>query len=79
MSSSSSTTVYSGVSSVGLLGVLFVGLKLTGYITWPWIWVLAPFWAGPAILLAVILLMLAGVGIVVAIGAIITFFQSIGK
>ena len=27
-----------------LLGVLFVGLKLTNYITWSWLWVLAPFW-----------------------------------
>lgn len=27
-----------------LLGVLFVGLKLTGHISWPWVWVLAPFW-----------------------------------
>lgn len=34
----------SGVSITGLLGVLFIGLKLTGYISWPWVWVLAPFW-----------------------------------
>jgi len=27
-----------------LLTVLFVGLKLTGHITWPWIWVLSPIW-----------------------------------
>ena len=79
MSDSSSTVVSGGASTVGLLGVLFVGLKLTGYITWPWLWVLAPFWLGPAILLAALLLMLAGVGIVVAIGAAITFFRSIGK
>lgn len=25
-----------------LLTVLFVGLKLTGYITWPWLWVISP-------------------------------------
>ena len=29
---------------VGLLGVAFVVLKLTGFIAWPWIWVTAPFW-----------------------------------
>lgn len=27
-----------------LLLVLFVGLKLTGYITWSWFWVLSPLW-----------------------------------
>ena len=37
MSDSSSTVVSGGASTVGLLGVLFVGLKLTGYITWPWL------------------------------------------
>ena len=34
----------SGVSFLGLLALLFIGLKLTGYITWSWIWVLAPLW-----------------------------------
>lgn len=32
---------------LGLLGVLFVGLKLTGYITWSWVLVTMPFWAMP--------------------------------
>lgn len=27
-----------------LLGVLFIGLKLTNYIDWSWVWVLSPFW-----------------------------------
>jgi hypothetical protein len=26
------------------LTLLFIALKLTGQITWPWIWVLSPFW-----------------------------------
>lgn len=29
---------------VGLLGLIFITLKLTGYITWSWLWVLSPFW-----------------------------------
>ena len=29
-----------------ILGVLFVALKLMGYIDWAWIWVLSPFWIG---------------------------------
>jgi len=41
-----------GASSATLLGVLFVGLKLTGYINWPWVWVLSPFWLPLAIVLA---------------------------
>lgn len=34
----------SGNGFVGLLTVLFVGLKLTGYIEWSWLWVLSPLW-----------------------------------
>ena len=33
-----------GVGFLGLLTLLFIGLKLTGHITWSWIWVLAPLW-----------------------------------
>ena len=33
-----------GVGFLGLLTILFIGLKLTGHITWSWIWVLAPLW-----------------------------------
>lgn len=29
---------------LALLAVLFIGLKLTGYVTWSWLWVLAPLW-----------------------------------
>lgn len=28
----------------GCLGLLFVALKLTNQIGWPWIWATAPFW-----------------------------------
>lgn len=37
------------MSIAGLLGVLFIGLKLTGFIAWSWLWVLAPFWIPAAI------------------------------
>jgi hypothetical protein len=30
----------------GIMGLIFITLKLTGYITWSWWWVTAPFW-GP--------------------------------
>jgi hypothetical protein len=32
----------SGIGFGGLLTVLFVGLKLTGYIDWSWWWVTSP-------------------------------------
>lgn len=46
-----------GISFLGLLTILFIGLKLTGYITWSWWWVLAPVWVVP--LIAVIFIVLA--------------------
>lgn len=36
----------SGVGLFGLLFILFVGLKLTGFIDWSWWWVAAPLWGG---------------------------------
>jgi hypothetical protein len=41
---SNSTNSSGGIGFVGLLTVLFIGLKLTGYIAWSWIWVLSPLW-----------------------------------
>jgi hypothetical protein len=29
---------------LGILALIFITLKLTGYITWSWWWVLAPIW-----------------------------------
>jgi len=29
---------------LGILGSIFITLKLTGHIAWSWIWILAPFW-----------------------------------
>lgn len=42
---------HAGISTLGLLGIVFVILKLIGVINWPWIWVTAPFWGGIAIVL----------------------------
>ena len=41
---------------LALLGVLFIGLKLTHYIAWAWIWVLSPLWIPLAIQIAVVIL-----------------------
>lgn len=64
MAKSGSSSSSSGVSALGLLGVLFVGLKLTGYIDWSWWWVTAPFWGGLAVVGVVV------VGCYSVIGAI---------
>lgn len=39
-----------GVDFSSLLAVLFIGLKLTGYISWSWWWVLSPLWISFTIL-----------------------------
>lgn len=33
-----------GISFCGVLTVLFIALKLTGFIKWSWLWVLSPLW-----------------------------------
>ncbi len=51
---SNNVTHNGGVGILGLLGVVFVTLKLTGYIDWSWWWVTLPFWGGFALVLAVL-------------------------
>jgi hypothetical protein len=45
-----------GPGFLGLLTLLFVGLKLTGNIDWSWWWVLSPLWLPTAIMLAFVAL-----------------------
>jgi hypothetical protein len=42
-----------GVGFFGLLTVLFIGLKLAGYIDWSWYWVLSPVLGPLAVLLII--------------------------
>jgi hypothetical protein len=55
-----------GISLSTILGVVFIILKLTGVISWSWVWVLAPFW-----------IPLALVALIVAIIIIITIIRFI--
>ena len=48
-------TTGAGMSIAGLLGIVFIVLKLTGVIAWSWLWVLAPFWIPAALWVAVVL------------------------
>ncbi len=61
MSSSSSSS--GGIGFSGLLTVLFVGLKLTGHITWPWLWVLSPIWISLLIGIAILLIVAIVTGV----------------
>ena len=54
---------------VVLLTVLFIGLKLTGYITWSWVWVLSPLWIGLCISLGIAIVAGIIVGLVYWSGA----------
>lgn len=49
-----------GIGFAGLLTIVFIALKLMGYINWSWIWVLCPIWIQLAFVLivAVIILLL---------------------
>lgn len=47
-----------GIGFFGLLGILFIGLKLTGVIDWSWWWVTAPLWGGFAFVVAAIILVI---------------------
>jgi hypothetical protein len=53
----------SGIGFTGLLTIVFIVLKLTGYISWSWWWVLSPIWIGFALILVI--------GVVVASIAVI--------
>lgn len=45
-----------GTGFFGLLTIVFITLKLTGYITWSWWWVLAPMWMPLAIILPIFII-----------------------
>ena len=51
----------SSIGFVGALAVLFIALKLTGVITWSWLWVLAPIWMSWLILAVVVI----GIGCII--------------
>ena len=56
-----------GMSSASIIGVVFLILKLTHTIDWPWVWVLSPFW----IPIAVFLLMLTVGGLMIGLAYVL--------
>ena len=49
------TTTSGGISFFGLLTIVFIVLKLTGFISWSWFWVLSP----------VLLPLIIGIGLII--------------
>lgn len=52
-----------GIGFVGLLTILFIGLKLTGHIEWSWFWVLSPIW----IVVLIVVALLAAIAVLKAL------------
>jgi hypothetical protein len=47
-----------GIGFSGLLTILFIGLKLTGFIAWSWFWVLSPIWFMVCLIVIILILLL---------------------
>ena len=52
---SESSNAGGGIGFAGLLAIVFITLKLTGYITWSWWWVLSPLWIPLAFVVTILL------------------------
>lgn len=48
--------ISSGITFPMLLFLVFLVLKLTNVITWNWLWVTAPLWFTPAIVLSIFII-----------------------
>lgn len=60
-----------GIGFLGLLTVLFIGLKLTGYIAWSWLWVLSPLWIPIAFVISFMILGAIVIGLAYIIAQIV--------
>ncbi len=54
MADNKTQTQSGGIGFFGLLAIVFITLKLTGYIAWSWWWVLSPLWMPLAVVLGVV-------------------------
>lgn len=74
MSRSSSSS--SGIGFAGMLTILFIGLKLTHFIDWSWLWVLSPLWIGFALFFGIAA---AAAGLVGFVALLATLFGAAFK
>ena len=47
---------FDGIGFFGLLGIVFIVLKLCKVITWSWFWVIAPLWMPTAIVVLILII-----------------------
>jgi hypothetical protein len=60
--------ILGNIGFLSLLTLLFIGLRLSKIIMWSWLWVLSPLWIPPAIILAILLLIVLSVAILYLLG-----------
>lgn len=53
----------SGIGFLGMLTILFIGLKLTHYIDWNWFWVLSPILIQLIIILCILIILIIAYGV----------------
>lgn len=56
--SANSNASSGGIGFCGLLAIVFIVLKLTNFIDWSWLWVLAPLWIPASIGIAILIIFL---------------------
>lgn len=61
MGNQTSTTRSGGIGFFGLLTIVFITLKLTGYIAWSWWWVLSPIWIPAMIALVIVTIVVVAI------------------
>lgn len=64
---------------LGLLGVVFIDLKLCHVINWPWWWVTFPFWGGFAIILGLVVLAAVASAAMMFLAVVTELVISIGR
>ena len=64
MSDNKSTGSGISIGFSGLLAILFIALKLTGYITWSWLWVLSPIWITVLVWVVILIVLFVWLGII---------------
>lgn len=60
---SDTNTRSGGIGFTGLLTIVFIVLKLTGFIAWSWWWVFSPIWISILLVIAILII----IGIIAAI------------
>jgi len=70
MSESKTIVNKNGIGFLGLLTVLFIGLKLTGFITWSWLWVVSPLWIPLALIVGILVIAGLAVGVIHIVDAV---------